>query len=151
MLLWRYRVISLFRTLYNNGEIILPESIKRNFNNTYSLLDLLSELFSKSWIVHCSIPQSSYYHNLNYLGRYVKRPPIADSRLSHYYGNSVTFSYLDRKSKAYHNFSLSLFEFIGKFISHIHDQNFRVIRYHGILANRVRGEQLILITLNKLT
>ncbi len=33
-------------------------------------------------------------------------------------------------------------EFIARFIQHIPDVGFRMVRYYGFLANRVRGEML---------
>ncbi|CAH1560904.1 hypothetical protein THF1C08_1120002 [Vibrio jasicida] len=34
---------------------------------------------------------------MNYLGRYLKRPPISASRLRHYSGGTVVFKYLDHR------------------------------------------------------
>ena len=36
-------------------------------------------------------------------------------------------------------------EFIGRFVQHIPDGNFRMIRYYGFLANRVRSKLLPLV------
>jgi hypothetical protein len=82
---------------------------------------------------------------VDYLGRYVKRPAIAESKLKHYDGHSVTFSYLDHNTKTYRKYQLSAEEFIGRLIQHIPDVGFRMIRYYGFLANRVRGKLLPLV------
>ena len=37
---------------------------------------------------------------------------------------------------------MSVEEFIGRFVSHIPDTGFRMIRYYGFLSNRLRGELL---------
>ncbi len=39
-------------------------------------------------------------------------------------------------------YQLSIEEFIGKFVSHIPDIGFRMIRYYRFLANRLRGKLL---------
>ena len=41
--------------------------------------------------------------------------------------------------------SFSIPDFIGRFIQHIPDTNFKMIRYYGFLANRVRGELLPIV------
>jgi Putative transposase len=58
---------------------------------------------------------------------------------------NYTFTYRDRASKSYCNFTTSVDEFIGRFIQHIPDGGFRMIRFYGALANRVRGKLLPII------
>jgi hypothetical protein len=86
---------------------------------------------------------SNHYFNVNYLGRYIKRPPIADSKLKHYDDNNAIIKYLDHKTNEYLEFSV--FDFIARLIQHIPDTNFRMIRYYGILANLVRSKLLPLL------
>lgn len=93
-------------------------------------------------MVFCQKASSNHYFNLNYLGRYIKKPPIADSRLKHYDANNVIISYLDHKTDQHLQISFSLFDFITRLVQHIPDTNFRMIRYYGILANRVRSKLL---------
>ena len=88
--------------------------------------------------MHCAKPTNSHKKNVEYLEKYIKRPPIAESRLTHYDGNIVVFKYLDHKTKSLKEKVLSVKEFIGRFISHIHDIGFRMIRYYGFLSNRLR-------------
>ena len=83
-------------------------------------------------MVFCQKASSNHYANVNYLGRYIKRPPIPDSKLKHYDGNNVIFKYLDHKTDTYLETSFSVFDFIGRLIQHIPDANFRMIRYYGI-------------------
>ncbi|MCA9507049.1 MAG: transposase, partial [Myxococcales bacterium] len=82
---------------------------------------------------------------VNYLGRYVKRPPIAESKLRHYDGTNVFFAYKDHVTKYHRQFKASVDEFIRRFIQHIPDIGFRMIRYYGVLANRVRSRLLPLV------
>ena len=65
--------------------------------------------------------------------------------LRHYDGHKVTFSYLDHTTKTRKKMTLTTEEFIGRFVQHIPDLNFRMIRYYGFLANRVRGKLLPLV------
>ena len=138
MKMWKHRVIKLFKT----HNIKLQSSLTNTFNNAYNFNDFLNSLYNKNWIVFCQKASSNHYFNVNYLGRYIKRPPIADSKLKHYDGKNVIFKYLDHKTNKYLESSFSVFDFIARLIQHIPDTNFRVIRYYGILANRVRGKLL---------
>jgi len=83
--------------------------------------------------------------NVSYLGRYIKRPAIAESKLKHYDGNEVTFKYLDHTTNTYRQFRLTAEQFIGRFVQHIPDIGFRMIRYYGFLAHRVRGKLLPIV------
>ena len=138
MKMWKHRVIKLFKS----RNIILPHSLTNQFNNAFNFNDLLNSLYHKNWMVFCQKASSNHYANVNYLGRYIKRPPIADSKLKHYDGNNVIFKYLDHKTDTYLETYFSVFDFIGRLIQHIPDVNFRMIRYYGILANRVRSKLL---------
>jgi len=142
MRIWRYQIIKLFRSTKN---LIIPNNIKRQLHQHFTFNQLLNQLYNKKWIVHCAKPSSEYKQIMNYLARYIKRPAIAESKLKHYDGNAVTFRYLDRKNKTFRNFKLSVDQFIAKFIQHIPDTGFRMIRYYGFLANRVRGKLLPII------
>jgi Putative transposase len=102
-------------------------------------------VYKKHWIVDCAKPSTNHKHNVTYLGGYVKRPPIAESKLRHYDGHEVTFNYLDHTSKTRKTMTLTSEEFIGRFVNHIPDKNFRMIRYYGFLANRMRGTLLPLV------
>jgi hypothetical protein len=73
---------------------------------------------------------------------YTKRPPIAEGNILSYDGEMVTFTFVDHKTKQPECLTLSAEEFIKLLIRHIPDNNFRVVRYYGLFANRVRGDLL---------
>ena len=83
--------------------------------------------------------------NVNYLGKYLKRPPIGETRIKAYDGQFVTFEYLDHYTQTTNIMKLPALDFIARLICHIPDKNFRNIRYYGFLANRVRGKLLPLV------
>lgn len=145
MRLWRYQIITLLRQAYKENRLVIPKNIQAQLNHTFTFSHFLNGQFKKYWIVHCGKPSSNHKHNVNYLGRYIKRPPIAESKLRHYDGNSVTFRYLDHHTKTYQNFTATAEEFIARLIQHIPDKNFRLIRYYGFLAHRVRSKLLPIV------
>lgn len=141
MKIWRYEIIKFFRTTYQKG-LSIPSSLSKQLNHTFTFNDFLNRLYRKSWIVHCAKPSSDPKQIIAYLGRYIKRPAIAESKLKHYDGHEVTFKYLDHTTNTYQNFKLTSEQFIARFIQHIPDTGFRMIRYYGFLAHRVRGSLL---------
>lgn len=142
MKIWRYQIIKLFRKNQGNNTLKIPKSIQQELNHTYPFSSFLNRQYKKKWRVHCSKATENYNQSVNYLGRYVKRPPIAESKLRHYDGTNVLFAYKDHVTKSYRHFKASVDEFIRRFIQHIPDIGFRMIRYYGVLANRVRGRLL---------
>ena len=73
-----------------------------------------------------------------YIGRYVRHPAIANSRIDRYNGEAVGFFYEDRQ-KARHRKILIADEFISAIIQHLPDRNFRLIRYYGMYSRRKIG------------
>ena len=145
MPIWRYKVIALFRKTHRKKPLIIPNAIQKQLNPLFTFNHFLNKLYKKHWIVDCAKPSTDHKHNVTYLGGYVKRPPIAESKLRHYDGNEVTFNYLDHTTNTRKKMILTTEEFIGRFVQHIPDGNFRMIRYYGFLANRVRSKLLPLV------
>jgi len=143
MHIWRYQIISMFRNM--QSQLIIPSTIKKQLNNNFSFNQFLNELYKKIWIVHCAKPTANHKKNVEYLGRYVKRPAIAESKLKHYDGNNVIFRYLDHNTKTFRNFTSTVDSFIARFVQHIPDNGFRMIRYYGFLSNRTRGKLLPIV------
>lgn len=135
---WRYAIINLLRETYKAGELVLPPEIT-NYQQFNSLLDTE---YQKFWNVHFAKPTTNSEHTIGYLGRYITRPPLAMSRLKHYDGTNVVFKYLNHKTKTFRLFTCKVMEFIERFIQHIPEKGFRLIRYYGFLANSVRSKRL---------
>jgi len=68
---------------------------------------------------------------INYVVRYAGRPVLAQSRITHYDGESVTFTYTPHGSDELVTETVSAFDFIKKLIIHIPERNFKMIRYYG--------------------
>ena len=72
-----------------------------------------------------------------YIGRYIRHPAIAESRIESYDGERVTFWYLD-DDEVKHWVTMSVEEFISAVIGHIPDPQFKTIRHYGIYARGKR-------------
>ena len=140
MPMWRYAIIDLLRQSY--ASLVLPEALKASCPSLYTWNAWLNTHYEKTWIVHFAQPSNSHIRNINYLGRYIKRPPLSQSRLRHYDGKTVAFDYLDHRSGQHRTARYDSEEFIGRFVQHIPEKHFRTINFYGFLANRVRGKLL---------
>lgn len=140
MKMWRYAVLKLLRT--ENQEGLLNYCSE---TSSQLLSSVFANQYAKYWRVHCAKPHNNPKKDIEYLGRYIKRPAIANSRLLHYNGTGLTFKYLNHRTKQNEYTQLHPFEFITRFTDHIPEKGFRLIRYFGFLANRIRGKILPLV------
>ena len=135
---WKYQIITLLRKQYKDTEqpLILPAKLKHLRNYT-AFNSWLNFLYQKKWGVHLGEQSDDHKNNTQYLGKYLKRPPIGETRIKAYDRKEVTYQYLDHYTKETHTMTLPVLEFIGRVVTHIPDQHFRTIRYYGFLSNRL--------------
>jgi hypothetical protein len=79
---------------------------------------------------------------VRYIGRYTKRPVLAQTRIKFYDDQSVTFEYHDKAAREHKLVTMPVAQFITRLVSHIPDKNFKQIRYYGLYANRAKQEEL---------
>lgn len=101
-----------------------------------------SQFYNTSWVVHLNTQSNTMKANVDYLGKYLKRPPIGETRIKLYDGTSVTYEYLDHYTHVTETMTLPVLEFIARLICHIPDKHFRNIRYYGFLSHKLRGKLL---------
>jgi hypothetical protein len=136
--MWRYNIINLFREQYKLGNLKLPKSL-RHIKNYQAFNAWLDYLYKKNWYVHLQKTSKNHKRNIEYLGRYIKRPPLGETRIKRYENGLVTFEYLDHYNNTTETITLPVLDFIARLVAHIPDKHFRMIRYYGWLSNRTRG------------
>jgi Putative transposase/Transposase zinc-binding domain len=103
----------------------------------------LRPLFRKDWVVYSKPPFGGPEYVLQYLGRYTHRVAISNHRLVSFAEGKVTFRWRD---SAHNNepklLTLSLDEFLRRFLLHVLPKGFVRIRNFGFLANRRRATTL---------
>jgi hypothetical protein len=129
MKMWRYAVITMMRELVAEG-----------YTNITS--DVLTTQYERPWIVHFEKPTKDYKHTMAYIGRYTKKPPIAMSKIKHFDSESVTFDFLNHRTKKFNTTTISMEEFLDRFLQHIPEKFFKMTRYYGLFATAVRGKYL---------
>src|SRR5271156_3291302 len=133
------------------------EALKRAFQNGqlnfHGDLKLLAQpktfaawlrpLFRKDWVVYSKRPFGGPEHVLRYLGRYTHRVAISNHRLVWFADGKVTFRWRDSAHKNEQKLlTLSLDEFLRRFLLHLLPKGFVRIRNFGFLANRKRAATL---------
>ena len=103
----------------------------------------LRQLFHQDWVVYCKRPFGGPQHVLHYLGRYTHRVAISNHRLVSLEGSQVTFRWRD---SAHGNqqrlMTLSVDEFLRRFLLHLLPSGFVRIWHFGFLAHRRRAASL---------
>src|SRR5256885_7266346 len=103
----------------------------------------LRPLYRQDWVVYLKRPFGGPEYVLQYLGRYTHRVAISNHRLVSFIDGQVTSRWRD---SAHHNeqklLSLSVDEFLRRFLLHILPKSFVRIRNFGFLANRKRAALL---------
>jgi hypothetical protein len=142
--MWRHQILTLLRKEFKEGRLKLPRSLKhiKTYNTFFSWTSIH---YNKTWVVNLNKQSDNMKVNVDYLGKYLKRPPIGETKIKKYDGKFVTYEFLDHYTNTIDVMTLPVIDFIGRLISHIPDKNFRNIRYYGFLANRVRGTLLPIV------
>ncbi len=108
-----------------------------------ALRQRLAEMREINWVVYAKRPFGGPEQVLEYLGRYVHRVAIANSRLTGLSDGRVSFRWKDYrhhgKSKV---MTLEAGEFMRRFLLHVMPKGFHRIRFYGYLANGQRAAKL---------
>jgi hypothetical protein len=69
---------------------------------------------------------------LNYLGRYVHRIALTNSRIVSTEDGQVCFRYQDSQDQRWQTMTLPAYECIHRFLQHVSPQGFHKVRYYGL-------------------
>lgn len=92
------------------------------------------QVWKKNGVVHCQ-PAGHGRKVLEYLGRYIFRIAISNSRLERIEDQQVTFRFRDNRSQQMRRVTLTALEFIGRFLQHVLPQGCAKVRYYGIFSS----------------
>lgn len=142
--------------LDKNGELVYPKSkvwlfpakklaalfrkkmmklIRKRFSHSPDFTKQLNAASNKEWNVEIRKPLNSPDSVIKYLGRYVNRTAISNSRIKGYDGKRVLFEYKDyRQDGKKKLMELEDTEFIRRFALHIPPKKFRRVRFYGFLS-----------------
>ena len=129
---WREAVIDLLRTALRAGR--LCTTMGRD-----DLETMLAEQERRPWRIKIqSFDERGHF--LQYAGRYVRRPPIAQRRIIGNGEQAVKFWYKDKKLRRRVVVECSLHEFLDRWAQHIPDRYQHGVRNFGLFAPRSIGQ-----------
>jgi len=120
----------------------LRKAIPRTWENQ-RLINEMFEKYPKGFVVYDSGKARNRKGLIRYIVRYIRHPAIANSRLISYDSENVTFWYEHKKEQ--YTVIMKVFDFIESVIKHIPQKHQKLIRYYGLLSQRLRkwAEQVI--------
>ena len=123
---WQYKLLTLLKKELPKGTV------------TNVFIDQLFKDYPNGFVVNGKrrFEKREGWNMARYIGRYIKHPPIAESRIIAYDGKQVTFWYKDTETEQKITVTMDKFEFIGLLLSHIPEKNFKIVRYVGIYSRR---------------
>jgi hypothetical protein len=125
---WRRAVIALLRAALRAGQL-----------RTIMTVDQMEEMFIQQeerwWSIKIQ-RLNSKEHFLRYAGRYVRRPPIAQRRISHVGKRTITFWAKNKKLRRRTYVQCSPEEFVDRWAQHIPERYQHAVRSFGVFAPR---------------
>ena len=140
---WKHIRHISYESLRKRWQKILLDEITYMVGNTKEIRLLKNKLYKekdKGFYVHAKTEIKSARTAAKYVGRYVGRPAIAESRILKYDGENVTYKYTRHEDNKTIVEVVHVYEFIKKIIVHIPEKNFKMIRYLGIYSRRSKGK-----------
>ena len=93
-----------------------------------------AEAWKAEWVVYCKPAVQGINTVLNYLGRYVHRVAIANSRILSIDDGKVTFRYQECGQTQWRTMTLAATDFIRRFLQHVLPSGVHKVRYYGLWA-----------------
>lgn len=104
---------------------------------------LLVSAAMRKWGIEIRTPMAGPEQVVNYFARYTRRIALSDRRIIGYDGQTVTFTYRDRRDgNRVKSKDMPAVDFLRAFFRHVVPPGFVRIRRYGLLANRARTEAL---------
>ena len=108
-------------------------------NKAGLLAQVPSTVWKRDWVVHAQ-PAGHGLKVLEYLGRYVFRIAISNSRIERIADGQVTFRYRDNRSQQVRHVTLPALEFLARFLQHVLPRGCTKVRYYGIWSSARRAD-----------
>jgi len=117
-------------------QVLTPPSVM----SRQQCLNLLNKLGRVRW--HAQI-EPAYAHAdgvYKYLGRYLRRGPISEKRITGYDGKTVTIAYAHPEKHKERTFRLDAKTFIDRLLSHVPEKGTHLVRAYGLFHPNCRDK-----------
>jgi hypothetical protein len=127
----------------------LLTSLKKHMPRSQESNQLIDRLFNthlEGFYIHAKRRVTNPRRTARYIGRYVRHPAIAESRISEFNTNANTVTFWYRRDETIETTTTPALEFIDKLVRLIPDKNLKLVRYYGLYARRTRSKLQKMLT-----
>jgi len=142
--LFRGKFLFRLKQYYETDKLVFSGT-SASFQSKCGFFKLLNMLYAKEWVPYIKEPFKGAANVIEYLGRYTHRIAISNSRIVRHTDTHVTFrakSYKDGGKQK--ELTITIDEFIRRFLMHVLPKGFVKIRHYGILSNSSKKKKLAL-------
>lgn len=136
------------RCAYRAEGFKLPDEYLESASTFEEFNRLLKAWWKIEWNIDISDPLHSTREILEYIARYVKKPPISNRRIIEHDENIVKFLAKNRQSKSKKRreiVTMTVEYFLMCFLEHVPLERFPLIRWYGIFSNRNKNRLMPIV------
>jgi len=126
---WEYNILRVLKKCLPKG---IVEEAYRRYPNGFCVYVRKDRISSRKGLA-------------KYIGRYVRHPAIANTRIVAYNGEAVRFYWKDHENKIHYKIIL-VYNFISAIIQHVPEKNQKLVRYYGAYSRRKKANIKSVIT-----
>ena len=116
---WEYNILKALKKCLPKG---IVEEAYRRYQNGFCVYVRKDRISSRKGLA-------------KYIGRYVRHPAIANTRIVAYNGEAVRFCWKDHENKIHYKIML-VDDFLSAIIQHVPEKNQKLVRYYGAYSRR---------------
>jgi plasmid rolling circle replication initiator protein Rep len=127
--------------LRKQWQYYLLTELKKRLPKTKDISRLIDTLFvdyPKGFYVNAESKMDDAQKAAKYVGRYIARPSIAESRIQSYDGETVIFTYEDHETGETKSEILPVLQFIGRLVMHIPKKGYQMVKRYGLYARHIK-------------
>ena len=114
--------------------VIFRAKVRDGLKGAKNFDQIPAKVWNQKWVVHAKHAGSGQ-KVLDYLGRYVFRIAIAQSRLEALDHEQVTFRYRDNRTQQIKHVRLPVREFVQRFLQHVLPKGLAKVRHYGLASS----------------
>lgn len=119
---WEYNILKALKKCLPLG---IVENAYRRYPNGFCVYVREDRIYSRKGLA-------------KYIGRYVRHPAIANTRIVAYNGEAVRFYWKDHEDKVHYKIML-VYDFISAIIQHVPEKNQKLVRYYGTYSRKKKA------------
>ena len=132
MLAWRYAVSAFLAEGYQKG-------VLRSSLSSEDIQNLLRTQHGREWNVFISRTGSKTYR-LRHDGRYIRRPPVAQHRLTWIENDQIEYLAKDTRNRQFVPVRYAKENFVDILIQHVPNRGAHAMRYFGLMSPRCKAK-----------